>query len=572
MKMFGSFAVILVLILAASGSVRAEEAGANGIENYESALFEKGGEKIGVLVVAHGSDEDIWCEQVRKTVSNVSLPYPVELGFLEFVPEQSICNAVDRLESQGVNEIIAVPLFISSYSSHIQEIEYILRLNDSLSFDENLTQVDTTANITMTRALDDHPLVAYSIVDQIARLSEDPSNETVVILSHGTDDKENLHSQVCCQRWLAEEIKTYLRYWANPSIKIGDVKYAFIHGNKTLYLDLTVDSVMLNATKMSYSSEDKKRRLIVLPLMIADGSITEDQIPTMLKDYDCIYERKALAYHPNLARWIENRVRCEIGDGIEGVLIVDHGSSDPKRAEAVRKLAGQVNLGMPVAVAFAENAAEEETIPGGIARLLDQGASRIIAVTLFTGDTVDHEQAREEIYSALHNVNHSRILMTSSIHSGIRAEVRGPIDDHILIAELLLDRAREVSKDEESETLIIAPWGSSTCFEESELQAKSLVKKIKENSEFKDVAFGFTEYQGSPNIRETVQAAQNGSVIVISVNSMGTKYLDDLIAKRLEGLNYTYNGKGFYGYVESLDAHSNIANWIENKVAEVISA
>ena len=59
---------------------------------------------------------------------------------------------------------------------------------------------------------------------------------------------------------------------------------------------------------------------------------------------------------------------------------------------------------------------------------------------------------------------------------------------------------------------------------------------------------------------------------MISVNSMGTKYLDDLIAKRLEGLNYTYNGKGFYGYTESLDAHSNIANWIENKVAEVVSA
>lgn len=566
-----SLAIIFV-IMAAAWSVTEEGAGTNGDGNDTSPSFEKAGKKLGVLVIAHGSDEDLWCRQVRETVANVSLPYPVELGFLEFVPNESISNAVDRLDSREVTEIIAVPLFISSYSSHIQEIEYVLRLRESLQSYEDLARVNTTANITMTRALDDHPLVAYILADQIAEISRDPSNETVVILSHGTGDEDDISSQVCCQSWLAEEVKTYLRYWASPSIKLRDVKYAFIHGNRTLYPDLTAESVMQNASKTVDVSEAGNGSLIVLPLMVSGGSITDDQIPKMLEDYDCLYERKTLASHPNLARWIENRVRCENGEGIDGLLIIDHGSSDPKRAEAVRELAREVNLNMPVAVAFAENAVEEETIQGGIAELLDQGVSRIIAVTLFTGNTIDHEEAREEVYSALHNVNQTRILMTSQMHAGIQAEVAGPIDDHLLIAELLIDRAKEVSKDESSETLIIAPWGSSTYFEESELQARSLVEKIKENSDFKDVGFGFMEYQGSPNIREAVEAAQNESVIVVSVNSMGTKYVDDLIAERLEGLNYTYNGRGFYGYAESLDPHPNIARWIEHEVAEEVSA
>ena len=122
--------------------------------------------------------------------------------------------------------------------------------------------------------------------------------------------------------------------------------------------------------------------------------------------------------------------------------------------------------------------------------------------------------------------------------------------------------------DESNETLILALWGSSTYFEESEIQAGSLIEKIKSGSEFKDVRFGFMEYQGSPNIREVVEKAQGEAVIIVTVNSMGTRYVDDLISERLEGLNYTYSGKGFYGYGEKLDPHPNIARWVEDKIAE----
>ena len=568
-------AVVLAIVLSITWPVLAEGEGANEAMNKAVSAFEKSGGELGVLVVAHGSDEDLWCQQVRQVVANVSLPYPVELGFLEFVPNESIEVAVERLESQGIRDIIAVPLFVSSYSSHIQEIGYVLRLRDALSSGDDLARVNTTANITMTRALDDHSLLAYILADRIAQVCQEPANETVVILSHGTDDEEDIRSQVCCQSWLAEEVKAYLRYWASPSIKLRDVKYGFIHGNQTLYPDLTVESVMRNASKAGGSSEDGNGSVIVLPLMVAGGSLTDSQIPKLLEGYGCRYDRAALASHPNLARWIENRVRCEIGEGMEGVLIIDHGSSDPKRAEAVRELAGLVNQmfsSMPVEVAFAENAAEEETIPGGIGKLLDQGARRIIAVTLFTGNTIDHEEAREEIYSALQSINQTKILITAPLYEGICAEVKGPIDDHLLIADLILDRAREVSIDATNETLILAPWGSSTYFEESELLAKSLVERIKASSEFKDVGFGFMEYQGSPNIREAVEKAQGEAVIVVTVNSMGTKYVDDLIAERLEGLNYTHNGKGFYGYSENLDPHPNIARWIEYKVAEEVRA
>ncbi|MGB7001255.1 MAG: CbiX/SirB N-terminal domain-containing protein, partial [Halobacteriota archaeon] len=83
-------------------------------------------ERIGILVVGHGSPSDSWCAPLRSVVANVSSPYPIELGFLELVPNETINIAVDKLDEAGVTKIIAVPLFISSHSGHIAEIEYVL--------------------------------------------------------------------------------------------------------------------------------------------------------------------------------------------------------------------------------------------------------------------------------------------------------------------------------------------------------------------------------------------------------------------------------------------------------------
>jgi len=69
-------------------------------------------EKYGILVIAHGSPSEDWCSPVRDAVSEVDLPYPVELGFLEFVPNETINDAVEKLDHAHVTKIIAVPLFV----------------------------------------------------------------------------------------------------------------------------------------------------------------------------------------------------------------------------------------------------------------------------------------------------------------------------------------------------------------------------------------------------------------------------------------------------------------------------
>jgi sirohydrochlorin ferrochelatase len=514
---------------------------------------------IGVLVIASSSPNEDWCKPVQAAVENVSLPYPVELGFLDFVPNETITVAVERFDAMGITKILAVPLSISSYSDHIRKVEYVLGLRDNLlEGAENLTQVDTNATIMLLKAMDDHPLVAYTLADRVIELSKDPSNETVVIVAYGSDDEDDFSAWSNNLDALAEETRKILRWWVEPSIKVKDVKYAFIHLNETLHPDRTVRAVVEN--------EPIENDVIVVPLMISEGLFTDKYIPQLLENLTYAYNGKALTPHPNVAAWIETRVICARGDESYGVLVIDHGSKGLERVNVVRELMKEVNLGVPVALAlaFAEHPPENESIMAGIDKLLRQGVNHIIAITLFTQPTIDHDEAVEEVYAALETAEQTEILQNTPKHMGIRITVAGPIDDNPLIAELILDRAREVSEDENNEILVICRWGDSTYIQHSELYAQSLADQVKAISDFKDVKFGFMGIS-SPNIRQAVaEVAQDGSVIVVTTNSLGSSYVDGLIAKKLKDLNYTYNGKGFYGYPKELSPHQNIARWIES--------
>ncbi len=261
---------------------------------------------LGVLVIAHGSSSESWCAPVRATVANVSLPYPVVLGFLEKVPGESIEDAVDKLNIWNVSEIVAVPLFVSSNSNHISEIEYILGLGDAIPGEDDLIQVNTTANITLTGAMDDHWMIGSILADNAADLGEDPCNETAVLVSHGVSADEAIFAG-----WnesgasLAEQTLLRLRHLHNLGIK--GVRYSFINLNETLHPDRAVRAVVEEISSDSTP--------IVLPRILSPGYHTKIKIPALLENLTYLYDNETtLATHPALAEWIDISVYEAISD------------------------------------------------------------------------------------------------------------------------------------------------------------------------------------------------------------------------------------------------------------------
>lgn len=83
------------------------------------------GSKTGVLIVAQGVKDPKWCRPVWDLVAELQrqLPCPVHLSFLEET-EPTIPQGVENLNRAGVDRIIAVPFFISSYSNHAGKSNY----------------------------------------------------------------------------------------------------------------------------------------------------------------------------------------------------------------------------------------------------------------------------------------------------------------------------------------------------------------------------------------------------------------------------------------------------------------
>lgn len=190
----------------------------------------------GVLIMAHGGGEE-WNQHVKDAAGRLEEKYAVEFawGMANYVTLQ---NSIEQLEEKGVSKIVAVPLFISSHSPIIRQNEYLFGLRDSLAdrpmplmhhskefvemtgaevdssdyihgmlMPPTLPPLETGAEIIMTRALDDHEVVARILHDRIRALSENPANETVILAAHGPGQESDNAKWIANMESLSQKVQ-----------------------------------------------------------------------------------------------------------------------------------------------------------------------------------------------------------------------------------------------------------------------------------------------------------------------------------------------------------------------------
>ncbi|MDD3268500.1 MAG: GLUG motif-containing protein [Syntrophomonadaceae bacterium] len=259
---------------------------------------------IGILVVAHGSGEE-WNQSVRESVAEVEVPYPVELGFLD-VETESIPMAVQALEEKGVKRIVAVPIFICSASSHMEEIKYMLGLpgsiDDAAALEDGLARIQMTAAVELTSALDDHLLIAEILDERVESLSQNAAEEIVVLVAHGTSDPDNL------------------AVWKEKMASLGD-KLQQIHGFKQVcYGFVGAGTPGIRTVVEEVINNNPDCTVIVMPVMLSEGVYTSTKIPNALDGITYLYPeagQRALLPHANIALYIASRANDAIMGDIE---------------------------------------------------------------------------------------------------------------------------------------------------------------------------------------------------------------------------------------------------------------
>ena len=216
-----------------------------------TALFAsaQGQEKTGVLLLAHGGAAQ-WNERVVAVAKSVDETRPTEVAF-GMASRASIQAAVDKLTARGVTSIVAVPLFVSSYSSVITSTEYLLGLRAEAPADLKIfakmdhsshgapaaaanehaahmpavdpaSPVTKTVPVRMTPAFNRHPLIAQIAADRAKSISKAPGKEAVILVAHGPVPDEDNRLWLEDMKVLAEQVKASAPYASVDYMTVRD--------------------------------------------------------------------------------------------------------------------------------------------------------------------------------------------------------------------------------------------------------------------------------------------------------------------------------------------------------------
>lgn len=241
-------------------------------------------EQKGVLVVAHGSRKEEWVAEIDRAVS-VLRGLPVEVGFLEKVPGRDMASALFRLKEQGVSQVEVIPLFVSSASTHLVEVRYALGLEESCPEESDWPVINHGLTLHWHPPLDDHPLVVELILDRIAPLSRDPSQESVLLVAHGSSDPQ-----------LKEKWQVMLGRLAQAVSQRGNFRQVEV-------------ATIIPATIRSKTKElAEQGEVIVIPLFISPGFYTQTYIPRQFKGLNVRYSGETYLPHPCISHWLVQEV------------------------------------------------------------------------------------------------------------------------------------------------------------------------------------------------------------------------------------------------------------------------
>lgn len=224
----------------------------------------------------------------------------------------------------------------------------------------------------------------------------------------------------------------------------------------------------------------------------------------------------------------------------------------------------------PLEVAF--GMADPDTIQEAVHELEEKGVSEVIVVPLFISSHSPIIGNSRYILSLQEKLPETTTVKSlPRIESKIKFHMTGALDDSILVAEILLERAMELSKNAAKETVILVGHGPNDEKENRLWLAdmEKLASFVRKKGYFKEVEVATWRSDAPKEIKERAirelrtmveMSGKDGKVIVIPhLLAMGG--VESEIVEALKGLAYAFNGK-------TLLPHSNITRWVEMQVEE----
>jgi sirohydrochlorin ferrochelatase len=272
--------------------------------------------EVGVLILAHGHEQE-WNRQVHQLASSLPFPTAVALGMAH---RNTIAQAVSRLEREGVRHIVAVPLYVSSYSPIVRSSAYLLGLSHEAPLElaefnsmrhglqdphaehggaADVSPIQSRVPICMTSALDDHPLVAQILLARARSISRKPEKERVILVAHGpVSEADN-------KLWLQKMAR--LADFIQKDSRFSRVEVATLMDDAAVELrDRATAKLRAQVKEASEQGE-----ALVVPVLLSRGGI-EDRLEKRLRGLKYRMPAQFLLPDPRIGEWVKEQVEMAI--------------------------------------------------------------------------------------------------------------------------------------------------------------------------------------------------------------------------------------------------------------------
>jgi CbiX len=241
--------------------------------------------RVGVMLMAHGGSALEWNEEVHHVADQVDLVVPAEIAF-GMATQSSMQAAVNRLVARKVTTIVAVPLFVSSHSSVVDSIAYLLgqRTQEpedlkefaamdhgggAMTMDHGMppaadarNPISSPVRIRMASALNHHRIVADILSDRAASISHDPAHEVVILVAHGPVPDDDNKKWLDDMGILAAQMQQKSHYAGIECMTLRDDADDSMRNAATQQLRQKVEQITKNGNAV-----------LIVPLLLSYGGI-----------------------------------------------------------------------------------------------------------------------------------------------------------------------------------------------------------------------------------------------------------------------------------------------------------
>lgn len=185
----GLFSMLFLLLIASCQS------------KETTATKSDGEQKIGVLLVNHGSHSETWRNalldvehHVKDDLMKDGNVKGVKTAFMEY-NEPSIATRMKEFDKEGYTDVIIIPIFLTVSPHTFEDIPTIVGLKEDPESKEMLQlekieRYTAKARVHITPLLDFTDILKKNVLRRVKDLTNDPENEGLVLIGYGDEDYE----------------------------------------------------------------------------------------------------------------------------------------------------------------------------------------------------------------------------------------------------------------------------------------------------------------------------------------------------------------------------------------------